>query len=95
MRTVQVSKGMATAFGFNCLKKECHLVVSVDIGGVGQIEGALVDPHSDSPIQTAPLIRSLGPADESVSPVVAGNDAYWVDRSTSKTVRVMRAAIEW
>ncbi len=95
MRTVQVSKGMATTFGFNCLKKECHLVVSVDVGGVGQIEGALIDPRSDSPIQTIPLIRSLGPADESVSPVVAGNDAYWVDRSTPKTVRVMRAAIEW
>jgi hypothetical protein len=95
MRSVQVSKGIATAFGLNCLNKECHLVVSVDIGGVGQIEGARVDPHADGPIQTAPLIRSLGPADESVSPVVAGNDAYWVDRSTTKTVRVMRAAIEW
>ncbi len=95
MRSVQVSKGMATGFGFDCVKKVCHLVVSVDIGGVGQIEGALVDPHADGPIQTTPLIRSLGPSDESVSPVVAGNDAYWVDRSTGKTVRVMRAAIEW
>ena len=95
MRTVQISKGVPTAFGFDCEKRACHLVVSVDTGGVGQIEAAVVDPQSDSPIQTTPIIRSLGPSDESVSPVVAGNSAYWVDRSSSKSVRVMRAAIEW
>ena len=95
MRTVQISKGLPTAFGFDCVSKECHLVVNVDIGGVGQIEAAVVNPRSSNPIQTVPLIRSLGPADESVSPVVAGDNAYWVDRSTGKSVRVMRAAIEW
>ena len=95
MRTVQSTQGQPTAFGFDCLPKQCHLVVSVDTGGVGQLEAASIDPGSDAPIQTIPLIRSLGPADESVYPVVAGNDTYWVDRGTAKRVRVMRAAIEW
>jgi hypothetical protein len=95
MRSVQIAKGVPTAFGFDCSKKECHLVVAVDVGGVGQMEAAVVDPRSDVPIQTTPLIRSLGPADANVPPVVFGNDAYWADRSAKKSVRLMRAAIEW
>ena len=95
MRTVQSKQGQPTAFGFDCTPKQCHLVVSVDTGGVGQLEAATVDLGSDAPIETVPLIRSLGPADESVYPVVSGNDVYWVDRGTAKRVRVMRAAIEW
>ncbi len=95
MRTVQTTQGQPTAFGFDCTAKECHVVVSVDTGGVGQLEAAVVDPRSEAPVQTQPIIRSLGPADESVFPVVVGNDAYWVDRSTAKQVRVMRTAIEW
>jgi hypothetical protein len=94
-RSVQISQGVPTAFGFGCAKKECHLVVAVDLGGTGQIEAASLEPSADSPIHTVPLIRSLGPADESVSPVVVANDVYWVDRSTTKHVRVMRAAVEW
>ena len=95
IRSVQSPSGQVTAFGFDCAKTMCHVVVCVDLGGVGQIEAALVDPRATTPIQTKPLIGSLGPADESVFPVIAGTDAYWVDHSTSKRVRVMRAAIEW
>ena len=95
MRAVQSPRGQITAFGFDCLKAVCHLVVSVDTGGIGQMEGAVVDPRANTLIETKPLIKSLGPADESVFPVVAGNDAYWVDHATAKRVRIMRAAIDW
>jgi hypothetical protein len=95
MRQVQVSEGVSSGYGLDCSGETCRIAVAVDLGGTGQIEVAAFDPRSATPIVTRPLIRSQGPADESVSPVVVGNDVYWVDRSTEKRVRVMRAAVEW
>ena len=95
MRPVQVSEGEPTGFGIDCAGDTCHIAIAVDLQGIGQLEVASFDPQSAAPIRTTPLIRSQGPADESVLPVIVGNDVYWVDRNTEKRVRVMRAAIEW
>jgi hypothetical protein len=95
MRQVQVSRGVPASFGIDCAGDTCRLAVAVDVGGTGQIEVATLDPQASGTIHTTALIRSLGPADESVSPVIVGNDVYWVDRGTGKRVRVMRAAVEW
>lgn len=95
LRTVTVSAGAPTGFGVDCSASECHLAVTVDLGGIGQVEIASFDPRGDAQIHTVPLVRSLGPADQSISPSVVGNDVYWVDRTTETRVRVMRAAAEW
>lgn len=95
MRQVSVSEGVPSGYGLDCGPDQCRIAVAVDLGGTGQIEVASFDPQKSTPIQTIPLIRSQGPADESVSPVIAGNDVYWVDRGTEKRVRVMRAAVNW
>ena len=95
LRAVQVSRGIATGFGIDCLGESCRIAVATDIGGTGQIEVAAFDPKANDGIRTLPLVRSLGPADESVSPVVVGNDVYWVDRGLGKLARVVRAVVAW
>ncbi len=95
MRTVELAQGVVSGYGLDCGADQCRIAVAVDVGGTGQIEVAAFDPTQTTTIRTTPFIRSLGPVDESVSPVVVGNDVYWVDRSTEKPVRVMRAAVEW
>ena len=95
LRPVQVSRGIATGFGIDCLGESCRIAVATDIGGTGQIEVAAFDPKGNDGIRTSPLVRSLGPADESVSPVVVGNDIYWVDPGLGKLARVVRAAVAW
>jgi hypothetical protein len=84
-----------SGFGIDCSANTCRVAVAVDLGGTGQIEVGSFDPQASNPIRTTALVRSQGPADESVSPVLVGTDVYWVDRSAEKRVRVMRAAVEW
>jgi hypothetical protein len=95
MRQVEVTDGVPSGFGIDCSGNTCRIVVAVDLGGTGQIEVASFDPQASTPIRTTALVRSQGPADESVSPVISGNDVYWVDRGAERNVRVMRAAVEW
>jgi hypothetical protein len=95
VRQVEITDGVPSGFGIDCSANTCRVAVAVDLGGTGQIEVGSFDPQASNPIRTTALVRSQGPADESVSPVLVGTDVYWVDRSAEKRVRVMRAAVEW
>ncbi len=89
---VPVEAGAPRGLGIACQDVSCHLVVTVEAEGRGELYGFEWRPSSDSHITR---LSGLGaPSAAGVAPLVRGNLVYVADQRDGQGL-VRRLGIEW
>jgi hypothetical protein len=91
--TVQGAGGVPTSLALDCPQAECHVVMSVDVGGRSEMQAVRWTPGR--PARAVPLVTLTGPHGQAVSPVLLGRQIFYADQVAGDRGRVRKLVMDW
>jgi hypothetical protein len=85
--------GAATSVALSCESDRCRVVMSVDVGGKGELHTFVWQPGVEPKVSR--LLGLAGPSNQSVAPALLGTALLYADQSSTKRGRVRRLLVEW
>lgn len=93
--TLTIPDAVPAAMAVECPGERCHGVLTVDVGGRGELQAFTFHPRAAETITTIPLTRSLGTAEQNVAPVLSGEHVFMIDQIDAERTRVVHAKLRW
>lgn len=93
--SLRVGDAVPASVVVECPSAVCHGIVTLDVGGRGELQGFVFDPRNAEPPQTIPLARSLGTAEQNVAPILSGEHVFMVDQLDAERSRIVHAQVKW
>lgn len=93
--TLTIPDAVPAAMAIECPGERCHGIVTVDVGGRGELQAFTFHPRAAETIPTIPLTRSLGTAEQNVAPVLSGEHVFMIDQIDAERTRVVHAKLRW
>jgi hypothetical protein len=83
------------SLALECPAQRCHGVVTMDLGGRGELLAFDFDPTVEKAPELVPVIRSLGTVEQNVAPVLLGEHLFAVDQVDAERTNVIHATLRW